>query len=162
MIEKEYLANRIANANDAQLVAIVYEGLMDTFQSAIECIETDNKEKLNTSVNKAREILAELLATLKGDSEISNSLRSLYIYTNKLVTEAELKKDKGKLEEAIKVITPLYEAWNELGEKDEVAVASSQSGAAPASRPAIVAGMTYGKGQLNDYVINNEDRWQKG
>lgn len=160
MIEKEYLANRIANANDAQLVAIVYEGLIDTFKSAIEYIEAENKEKLNTSVNKAREILAELLATLNGDSEISNNLRSLYIYINKLVTEAELKMDKAKLEEAIKVTTPLYEAWNELGEKDEVALPHTCVEAV--SRPSIVAGMTYGKGQLNDYVINNEDRWQKG
>lgn len=161
MIEKEYLANRIANANDAQLVAIVYEGLMDTFKSAIGHIEDGNREKLNASVNKAREILAELLATLKGDTEISNSLRSLYIYTNKLVTEAEFKKDKVKLEEAIKVITPLYEAWNELGKKDEIAVSASQADITPTSRPAIVAGMTYGKSQLNDYVINNDDRWDK-
>jgi len=162
MIEKEYLANRIANANDAQLVALVYEGLIDTLKSGIEYLECGNKERLNSSVNKVREILAELLATLQGDSEIASNLRSIYIYVNKIVTEAELKEDKGKLEEAIKVINPLYEAWQELGQKEEVKVGISQSAATSTNRPAIVAGMTYGKGQLNDYVINNDDRWQKG
>lgn len=161
MIEKEYLANRIANANDAQLVAIVYEGLIDTINSAIEHMREGNKEKLNYSVNKAREILAELLATLQGDSEIANNLRSLYMYVNKIVTEANIKEEESKLKEAIKVLNPLLEAWQELGEKDEVA-ASSTPGNIPSSRPTIVAGMTYGKGKLNDYVINNEDRWQKG
>ncbi len=164
MIEKEYLANRVANANHAQLVAIMYEGLMATIKSGIEYIENGSKEKLNSSVNKVREILGELLATLEGDSEIANSLRSVYIYLNKIVTEAELKQDKGKLEEAIKVINPLYEAWQELGEKDEAEIDSSSQVAAARStnRPAIVAGMTYGKGQLNDYVINDGDRWEKG
>lgn len=162
MIEKEYLANRVANANDAQLVAIIYEGFIDTIKSGIEHIESGNREKLNSSVNKVREILAELLATLQGDSEMANNLRAIYVYLNKLVTEAELKQDKEKLEEAIKVITPLYEAWQELGEKEDVEIRGSQVATPSVSRPAIVAGMTYGKGQLNDYVINDEDRWQKG
>lgn len=162
MIEKEYLANRVANANDAQLVVLIYEGLMDTIKSAIGDIESESRDKLNISINKIREILAELLATLQGDSEIANNLRSIYVYLNKIVTEAELKCDKDKLEEAIKVITPLYEAWQELGKKDEVSVTSPQVGTKSTDRPAIVAGMTYGKGQLNDYVINNDDRWQKG
>lgn len=164
MIEKEYLANRVANANDAQLVAIIHEGFIDTVKSSIEHIENKNKEKLNNSTNKTREILAELLATLKGNSEIANNLKSIYIYLNKLITEAEIKQDKAKLEEAIKVITPLYEAWQELGEKEEAGIDNdnSQATETPTKTPSIVAGMTYGKGQLNDYVINDEDRWEKG
>lgn len=162
MIEKEYLTNRVANADDAQLVAIMYEGLMGTVKSGIEYIKNGNKEKLNSSINKVREILAELLATLEGDSEIANNLRSIYVYLNKLVTDAEIKQDKGRLEEAIKVITPLYEAWLELGEKEGKETDHSQVDAGLAKTPSIVAGMTYGKGQLNDYVINDEDRWGKG
>ena len=161
MIEKEYLANRIANANDAQLVAIMYEGFMSTVKSGIEYIENKDKEKLNESINKTREILAELLATVEGDSEIASNLKSIYIYLNKLVTEAEIKQDKTKLEEAIGVITPPYEAWQELGEKGELETEDAQIDT-PIKTPSIVAGMTYGKGQLNDYVINDEDRWEKG
>lgn len=162
MIEKEYLANRIANANDAQLVAIIHEGFISTVKSGIEHIENKDKEKLNNSTNKTREILAQLLATLEGDSEISNNLKSIYIYLNKLITEAEIKQNKEKLEEAIKVIIPLYEAWQELGEKEEAEIDNSQIATTSTNKPAIVAGMTYGKGQLNDYVVNDDDRWEKG
>lgn len=161
MIEKEYLANRVANANDAQLVAIVYQGLISTLNSAKEHINTENKEELNKSIDKSREILAELLATLQGDSEIANNLRSIYMYVNRSVTEAELKGDITKIDEAIRAINPLYEAWQELGERDEKDIVDGLSSASKKG-PAIVAGMTYGKGQLNDYVINDEDRWEKG
>ena len=163
MIEKEYLANRIANANESQLVAIMYEGFISTVKSSIGHIENKDKEELNSSTNKTREILAELLATLEGDSEIVDNLKSIYIYLNKLITEAEIKQDKAKLEEAIKVINPLYEAWQELGEKEVAGTDDdSQIASTPAKTPSIVAGMTYGKGQLNDYVINDNNRWEKG
>ncbi len=161
MIEKEYLANRVANANEAQLVALMYEGLIDTMKSAICAMNQKDKAAIDHDINKSRAILSELLATTQGDSEIAGNLRGLYIYTNKLVTEAEIKDSTAKLEEAIKVITPLYEAWQALGEKDEEAVSQSPVSAA-INRPSIVAGMTYGKGQLNDYVINNDDRWKRG
>lgn len=162
MIEKEYLANRVANANEAQLVALMYEGLMDTMKSAISAMEQKDKVAIDHDINKSRAILSELLATTQGDSEIAGNLRGLYVYANKLVTEAEIKNSTAKLEEAIKVITPLYEAWQELGEKEEEAAVPQSPVNTATNRPSIVAGMTYGKGQLNDYVINNDDRWKRG
>jgi len=157
MIEKQYLANRIANANEAELVAILFEGLIDTLEDSIDFLRVGANKKLNSCIQRAREILAELLSTLQGDSEISNNLRSIYFYLNQLITEAENKKDTEKLQLAIKVVTPIYEGWKELGESE-----GSQAVAASSEAPKIVAGMTYGKGQLNDYVINDEKEWQKG
>lgn len=154
MIEKEYLASRVATANDAQLVAILYEGLIDTIKESIEYVNDNNK--FNTSINKCKDILAEFLATLQGSSDIANNYRSLYLYVNSLVTSANIKKDVSKLKEAIKIITPLCEAWNELG----ISIAKEE--ADKTTRPSIVAGMTYGKGYVNDHVINDANRWEKG
>lgn len=155
MIEKEYLASRVAQANPAQLVEIVFEGLLDTINEAIVSIKDNDENKLKKSVYKAREIIAELLSTVQGQSEIAQNLKIMYIFLNKLITEGEIERDIEKLEKAVKIVTPLYEAWGELGAK-EVAVATENKG------PSIVAGVTYGKGQLNDYVVNNEARWEKG
>ncbi|SES86231.1 flagellar protein FliS [Natronincola peptidivorans] len=157
MIEKEYLANRVANANNTELVMIVYEGLIDTLEDSIDYINVGADKKLNTSLQKCREILAELLSTLQGDSEVASNLRSIYIYVNRLITEAENNKDIEKLKLAIKVINPIYEGWKELSEKE-----SKEPNAPASDGPKIVAGMTYGKGQLNDYVIDDEKEWQKG
>lgn len=80
----------------------------------------------------------------------------MYIFLNKLIIEGVLEKSVEKLEKAIKIVTPLDEAWGELGAKEAAAMIENSKG------PAIVAGVTYGKGQLNDYVLNNESRWDKG
>ncbi|MCT4508853.1 MAG: flagellar protein FliS [Tepidibacter sp.] len=154
MIEKEYLASRVAAANEAQLVAIVYEGLIDTLNECISNI--DKKESIDDLIDKCRDILAELISTLKGDSEVPNRYRSLYLYINNIITEGYIMKDKSKFEEAIKVITPLYEGWNELGQK--MYIDNIQKNKAPK----LVAGMTYSKGYVNESVMNNQDRWEKG
>ena len=157
MIEKQYLANRIANANEAELVAIVYEGLIDSLKDGIDFLSINAEDRFNKSIEKSREILAELLSTLEGDTEIANNLRSLYFYINELITDASIDKDGEKLELAIKIITPVYEGWKELGTKE-----GGRDLEDTPQGPQIVAGITYGKGQLNDYVVNNDSKWKKG
>ena len=157
MIEKQYLANRIANANGAELVSIVYEGLIDSLNDGIDFLSINAEDRFNKSIEKSREILAELLSTLEGDTEIANNLRSLYFYINELITDASIDKDGEKLELAIKIITPVYEGWKELGTKE-----GGRDLEDTPQGPQIVAGITYGKGQLNDYVVNNDSKWKKG
>lgn len=156
MIEKEYLANRVANANDAQLVAILYEGLIHYLKEGIQSIENKDNDSLRFAVNKCKDIIAEFIATLKGDSEITKNYKSLYLYITKLITDSEIKKDKKFLEDAIKIVTPIYEGWYELGEKLYKEESQKIKG------PAIVAGMTYGRGYVNDHVVNDSNRWAKG
>lgn len=155
MIEKEYISNRVAQANSAQLVEIVLEFLIQNINEAISAINNKDENRLEKSITKARETLAELLSTVEGQTEIAQNLKGIYVFLNKLVTEGEIQQDIEKLQKAIKIINPLYEAWGELGAK-EVSNLDENNG------PSIVAGVTYGKGQLNDYVMNDENRWEKG
>lgn len=140
----EYLNSRIASANQAELVAMMYEGLIKRFEDSIDNISNDDNIKLNENINKSRNIIAELLATLKGDDEIANNYRSLYMYLNTLITSASMSKDTRKLEEAIKVVTPLYEGWTELGKN------MFEENVEKGSEKRVVSGMTYGRGHLND------------
>ncbi|GAB6086339.1 flagellar export chaperone FliS [Alkaliphilus crotonatoxidans] len=151
---KDYLANRVATANGAQLVAILYEGLMESLADAQEALTDDNSQALMQEIDKSRNILAELLATLRGNEEIANQLRGLYLYVNQLITEAVNKKEPLRLQDAQAVLRPLYEGWCQLGES--LNCEGGNQG------PAIVSGFTYGKGQLTDHVVNQDERWKKG
>lgn len=150
-MDKKYLANKILNASKSELVAVLYEAIINNLEIGIESIDSGDDENLFKSVDKAREIISELNATTKGDSKIALDSKSLYIYINKIITEGKTKKDKEKLKEAIKVVTPLYEAWVELASKD-----SNENLNTNKSNRHIVAGMTYGKDNLNDHVLNDK------
>lgn len=151
----EFLESRLASANEAQLVSIVYEGLIEKLNGGIESIEKDDSDSLNSYISKSRDIIAELVATLRGDSEVASNYKSLYLYLNRLITSAEISKDTSKLEEAISIVKPLHEGWAELGE--QMFRESVENGK---STP-VVSGMTYGKGYLNDEFPSSGNLFEK-
>ncbi len=155
MTDKDYLFNRVTTANGTQLVVILYEELMEWLKQATKSISEDKTEELYLCISKGRDILSELLSTLEGNSEISTNLRNLYLYVNRLMTEAVNQRNKSKLEEAIKVLTPLCDAWKQLSE-------GMQDNVSPNKGTTRVTGFTYGKNQLNDYIVNDENKWKKG
>lgn len=148
-MEKEYLLNRVATANEAQLVVILFEGLIENLEDAVDSV--DKTSALAHIVSNCKNILAELLVTLKGGTEFSSNCRSLYLFVNQLITDGLNKKSKDRFIEAKMVITPIYEGWRELAERDEAFTHNT----------AVVTGLTYGKTQVNTYV-GELNQWKKG
>ena len=157
MTEQELLAEKIENASAAELVAMMLEGLDGEFDRGMNAVEAKDEESLKAAVDKARAIMTELLATLWGDSEVAVSTRQLYMYINKLVTDAGNRRLKEPLEEAKQVLKPVLEGWQHLADNPSLAEApAAQKG------PSVVAGMTYGKGTLNESVMDGDERLGKG
>ena len=157
MTEQKQLAQRIEEASAAELVVMMLEGLDGEFSRGMAAVETEDEETLKASVDKARAILTELLATLWGDSEMAIASRQLYVYINKLVTDAGNRNAKEPLEEAKKVLKPVLEGWQHLENNPSLAESpAAQKG------PSVVVGMTYGKGTLNESVRDGDDRLGKG
>lgn len=157
MMDKKHIASRVATANEAGLIVLLYEGLLDQLNDMKKFVSESNEDFFEQKSDKARNILVELIATLKGDSDIANHLRSIYIFINKLIVEGRNKKEAKKFEEAIGILTPLQEAWKELEKQEFERLAKDNE-----KKVEIFSGITYGKSKLNDYIINDEDRWQKG
>ena len=152
MEDKEYLYNQVMTANGPQLVELLVAGLIQNLEDAAEAIETGQAWEIQ--VDKAKDILTELLATLEGNSTLTGDLRSLYLFINRLISEGIRKNHPESFRQAIQVAQPLYEAWGELG--------TQLQAQKPEQGPAIVTGMTYGKTTLNEHVLDQGERWKKG
>lgn len=139
MLNKKEMEKRISTTNEAGLVTILYEALIDNFKDCIKAIGEENYEELNSINKNSRDILAELLATLEGDSDIAKDLREIYISVNKIITEAERQRDKVSFETVIKIVEPLQSGFKELEREID---------------PKVVTGMTYGKTNLDEYQVN--------
>lgn len=139
------LEKRISSSNDWGLVALLHEGLIGKFKESSRAIEENRLDQLNLSVNKSRDILTELLITFKEKDELSTNIRSLYLYTNTLITEGEIKKDSSFFEKAIDVINPIYTGFKVLEAKEE---------------PKVVSGLTYGKGNLDEHIMKEGKNFQ--
>ncbi|NLW23142.1 MAG: flagellar protein FliS [Tissierellia bacterium] len=139
------LEKRISTTNDAGLVAMLFERMVENFTSCISAINEKVYSRIYELNNNTRAILAELIVQFNGEDEISTSLRDIYIYINKLITEGEIKKDPSIFETCITIIRPICEAFQELEVREE---------------PKAVTGLTYGKNSLNEHIIKGDKNFE--
>lgn len=135
------LEKRIMTTNDAGLIAILLEKLIDNFKSCKVCIERKAYGELMDINNNSRDIFGEIIFQFSGNDEISSRIREIILYVNKLITEGEYKKDISYYDTSIKVLSPMVEGFQKLEVKDT---------------PKAVAGITYGKGNLGEYSLKEE------
>ncbi|WMM24554.1 flagellar protein FliS [Tissierella sp. MB52-C2] len=139
------LEKKILSANNWGLLALLHEGLMERFEDAGNAIVEGNYTTLNELINNARDIISELLITFREKDELSTNLRSLYLFTNKLITEGEIKKDSSNFKKAINIINPIYLGFKGLESREDAN---------------IVSGLTYGKEELSEYITKSTKTFQ--
>jgi flagellar protein FliS len=118
----------VHTADQRQLIVMLYDGLIRFLQKATVKIEARDIEAAHNYLVRSREILSELLATLRPEKagQVGENLKRLYVYAFGRVVEANLTKDPQIVQEVIRIIGTLREGW--------VAVK------APAQQPVGVAG----------------------
>jgi len=147
----DYVA-RISSANPTRLVAITNELILAHVEDAIN--SPDDRE-FTRHVELSIGLLGTLIDSLNMEYELSHTLFPLYIYVNKLLINAKLTGKTEPLEHVQKIIIPLYMGWKELAENE------SEEGSAMDRSQKIFAGLTYGRGELNEYIQEDENRSYK-
>ena len=143
---------RIVAASQNDLVVINYEMLMAELDEAVELFDESNMAPFNRAMEKATRLLNELSFNLDFQYEISKDLMSLYIFVNKKLIEASQKISIKPIHTAQEVLNALLVGWKEAAKKeakDTPLVQNSQQ---------VYAGLTYGKGQLNETVYSDRSR----
>lgn len=105
---------RIQTATQAELVLMLYEGVIKFSNLAIMAIEKNNIEKANTNIKKAKNIILELESTLDHKYEISKDFDIIYDYIDRRLTQANIKKDKEILEEVLVHLRTVRDTWKEV------------------------------------------------
>ena len=152
---KQDFAKRIENATPMQLTVINYELLL-YFMDEARAAAVGTPE-CATALERARAATAELHAALDMNIEFSKDLGNLYLYINKCLIHAGMKRNdaekNAQLVDARGIVTEMLEAWQTLNEDPELYkrhLADNQK---------IFAGLTYGKdGQLEEYQDFDPDR----
>jgi flagellar secretion chaperone FliS len=108
----------VLSANPAQLVALVFERLLDHLQIAQEKLEVGS-EDLESSQNAIDLIESGLRASLNFEQggEIAQNLNALYTWASEQVLLARIRRDPAVLAQVVAVIEPLAQAWRELADK---------------------------------------------
>lgn len=109
-----YKQNSVNTASPARLTLMLYDGAVKFCNIALESIDENDISKANTNIIKAEKIIVELRSTLDMKYPVAKDFDRVYDYIYRRLVEANVKKDKEALQEALKHIKTMRETWKEV------------------------------------------------
>ncbi len=109
-----YHQNNVNTASPAELTLMLYDGAIKFCSMAITALDKGNLEECNKYVTKTKKIIVEFRMTLDFDYEIANDFDRVYDYIHWVLTQGNVKKDRGLLEEALKQIRGMRDTWKDV------------------------------------------------
>lgn len=140
--------SNVVNATKGQLLCITYELLLEK----IELAKQKEGQERKIESKKAIDIIQMLAGDLDFKVPISRDLFKIYVYVQGLLIQG---KDLHKLEEAYNLIEKIYVGFKEAVKQEEIEKTGTPS---IQNAEVIYAGMTYGKGNLNEISLGNNNR----
>ncbi|OHB57831.1 MAG: flagellar export chaperone FliS [Planctomycetes bacterium RBG_13_44_8b] len=112
----EYQNTSITTQSKGRLIVMLYDGAIKFMKLAIKEIEAKNYEAKNQYLLRAQDIINELNAVLgtEAGGEIAKNLRSLYLFMNKRLAEANTKLDTQIINEVISLMEELNQSWKAI------------------------------------------------
>ena len=109
-----YQRNAIMTASPAELTLMLYDGAIKFCNIALAAIEEQNVQKAHINIKKAEAIITELRASLDRKYPVWEDFERVYEYIYKTLLEANMRKDKELLEEALVRIREMRDTWKEV------------------------------------------------
>lgn len=116
-----YQSNAVLTASPGQLVLMLLDGALKALDLAQEGFArpADDRHRIpaiHQQLLKAQRIFAELQGglDLENGGEFAATMNRLYSYYNARLLEANLRKQPAPVEEVIRLVRPLRDAWAEM------------------------------------------------
>ncbi|MCR5508908.1 MAG: flagellar protein FliS [Lachnospiraceae bacterium] len=136
---------RITRANRSELIVIVYDLAIGYLETAIKSFDAGDLEMFATNSRYANKCVQDLLEALDFDYDPAYPLMRIYVFISKQISLAPIKKDKETLEVALRLLKKLRKSFEDIAAQDnsEPLMENTQD---------VYAGLTYGRGSLNENV----------
>lgn len=108
----------VHGASAHQLVALLLDELMRSIRGARSALQRGDMPTKGAAINKAVRVLEEgLKAGLnpQAGGALASMLRMLYDGVIARLTTANLRNDPAQLDEALRLMSPIQDAWLEIG-----------------------------------------------
>lgn len=110
---QRYSQVRMTTSTPGELLLALYDGLFRFLNGAKICMERKELARARELLSKAYAILSELVIALDHPvaPELCANLEALYGFAMERVTQASRKGTTQQIDEVVRVLTPLREAW---------------------------------------------------
>ena len=148
---KQDFTRRLSQCNQGGMIVIVYDIFFAYMDDAKNAWEKNDRESFKTAIRNVQRTLDELMQALDLSYEIARTLHPLYAYCKELLAKTLYENRLDRFEEAESIMRKLYSSFVKVAELDhsEPIMSNTQQ---------VYAGMTYGRGSLNENLINDNNR----
>ncbi|MFC1652985.1 flagellar export chaperone FliS [Planctomycetota bacterium] len=110
--------NGLETQSKGRLIVLLYDGAIKFLKLAVRAIEKKDYEAKGKYLAKTQDIIWELNSVLNMEAggEIAKNLRSLYLYMNRQLNEANVKLDVDICEEVISLLEELNKSWKAIAD----------------------------------------------
>ncbi|MCI1592519.1 flagellar export chaperone FliS [Heyndrickxia oleronia] len=109
-----YQNNSVTTASPGELTLMLYNGCLKFTNLAKKAVHENNIEEKNINIQKAQNIIQELMVTLNMELEVSKNMMSLYDFMQHLLIEANIKNDIAAIEEVEELVTEFRDTWKQV------------------------------------------------
>lgn len=145
--EIQIYTRRITNGNRTDLVVTTYDIILTYYHDARSARKNGEEEQFIWNLNKATDFVNELIHALDCQYQLGKDLLLLYRYVQDVVAQCIRKKTEEGLDSAESVITKLKSSFVEVAKQDHSGPVIQYGGQ-------VYAGITYGRGTLNELYDN--------
>ena len=123
----QYREQSVLTAGPGELVLMLYDGCLKQIRLARLAINENMAAERNNALQKAQEIVSELINTLDFDYELSDSLYALYDYfLNELIT-ANVENSTNRLDSIESLLVELRDTWEQMVKQQKSGSGSAAS-----------------------------------
>ena len=123
----QYREQSVLTAGPGELVLMLYYGCLKQIRLARLAINENMAPERNNALQKAQEIVSELINTLDFDYELSDSLYALYDYfLNELIT-ANVENSTNRLDSIESLLVELRDTWEQMVKQQKSGSGSAAS-----------------------------------
>ncbi|TFB24372.1 flagellar export chaperone FliS [Filobacillus milosensis] len=109
-----YQQNSVQTASPGELTLMLYNGCIKFIKVAKKSIENKDIEAKNTNIQKAQNIISELMVTLNLDTDVSKQIIPLYDYVYHRLVHANTQNDVEVLDEVQGLVEEFRDTWKEV------------------------------------------------
>ncbi|HZK34809.1 MAG TPA: flagellar export chaperone FliS [Bacillota bacterium] len=110
-----YESNQVNTAPKGRLLLMLYDGALKFLKQAKKAMEVNDVPRAHESLIKAEDIICALMDTLNTDAgSIADNLYALYDYIYREMVNANIHKDKEKVDQIYDMVQDLRNTWAEI------------------------------------------------
>ncbi len=117
--QNQYVETSISTQQRGKLIVMLYDGAVKFLRVAREKLRDGDCALKGVYIGKAQDIIAELNGCLDvaAAPRMAGDLRALYNFLYRHLSEANIERSEQKIDECIRILEELRDAWREVAER---------------------------------------------